>query len=175
MGAQERTEEVLRSIHTLFSKAEPYDSDGQKVIVDKAVLMELLKELNTCMYEMQEEYELTEQSRDKASRKTKKEGEDMIFEAQKRADDVYAGAIMYTDNALHEIQDIIQETNDQVYVLMERMRDKLRNAKDNVRTNQTELKSQLSDMIDTQKYLRLIEEENTRKAKEEAKKAEKLK
>ena len=170
MGAQERTEEVLRSIHTLFSKAPAYDTTGQQVIVDKAVLMNLLKELNSCMYEMQEEYELTEQSRDKATRKTKKEGEDMIFEAQKRADDVYAGAIMYTDNALHDIQDIIQETNDQVYVLMERMRDRLRRAKEDVRSNQTELKSQLADMVDTQKYLRLIEEENERKAKEKARK-----
>ncbi len=170
MGAQEKTEEVLRSIHTLFSKAQPYDSRGQHVIVDKVALMNLLRELNTCMYEMQEEYELTEQSRDKASRETKKAGDDLIFEAQKRADDVYAGAIMYTDSALHDIQDIIQETNDQVYILMERMRDRLRNAKEDVRSNQTELKAQLTDMVDTQKYLRLIEEENRRIEKEKEKK-----
>ena len=64
MGAQDRTEKVLRDIHVLFSKAEPFEGSKQRVVVDKNEVMELLKELNGCMYDMMEEYELTMRSRD---------------------------------------------------------------------------------------------------------------
>ena len=46
MGAQDRTEKVLRDIHVLFSKAEPYNGSKKDVIVDKNQMMDLLKELN---------------------------------------------------------------------------------------------------------------------------------
>ena len=66
MGAQDRTEEVLREIHVLFSKAQPYNDSKKRVVIEKSKMMDLLKELNDCMYDMMEEHELTVQSRDKA-------------------------------------------------------------------------------------------------------------
>lgn len=173
MGAQDRTEKVLRDIHVLFSKAESYNGSKKKVIVDKSEVMDLLKELNSCMYDMQEEYELTVASRDKADRQSRKKGDDIIFEAQKNADDIYAASIMYTDRVLQGIQKIIQDANDKSFVLMENLRKDLTETKNDVRHNQSELKSQLQDLIDTQKYIRLIEDENIRLAKEEELKAAK--
>ena len=35
MGAQDNTEKVLRSLHVLLSKSEPYPKEPSKVIVDK--------------------------------------------------------------------------------------------------------------------------------------------
>ncbi len=167
MGAQDRTERVLKDIHVLFSKAESYNGSKKKVIVDKSEMMDLLKELNTCMYEMQEEYELTVQSRDKANRMSQKEGEDIIFESRKSADDIYAASIMYTDYALHTIRKIIEEAETDVEKILLTTKDKLKEETADVRKNQSELKSKLQDCIDTEKYLRIIEDENIRLAKEE--------
>ena len=167
MGAQDRTERVLKDIHLLFSKAEPFENSKKKVVINKSEMMDLLKELNTCMYEMQEEYELTVQSRDKANRMSQKEGEDIIFESRKNADDIYAASIMYTDRALHDIRNIIDEANADVEKILKETQEKLKRENNAVRTNQSELKSKLRGLVDTEKYMRLIEDENIRLAKEE--------
>lgn len=68
MGAQDNTEKVLRSLHVLLSKSEPYPKEPSKVIIDKQQVIDLLAELNTCIYQIMDEYELTIRSRDKAER-----------------------------------------------------------------------------------------------------------
>ena len=49
MGAQDNTEKVLRSLHVLLSKSEPYPKEPSKVIVDKQQVLDLLSDLNTCI------------------------------------------------------------------------------------------------------------------------------
>ena len=173
MNAQERTEKVLRDIHILFSKAESYNGSKKQVVVNKTEVMNLLKELNSSMYQLMEEYELTAQSRNKAEREYQKKGEAIIRDAKKNADDIYAASIMYTDNALLQIQKQIDEANERVKEILQDTDQKLQDQKQKVRTNQTELKGNLQDLIDTEKYLNLIEDENRRRAREEAKIKEK--
>ena len=100
MSAADRTEKVLRDIHVLFSKAEPYNGSKRDVIVNKNEMMDLLKELNACMYDMIDEHELSQTKKDKANREMQKQGDDIIFAASRKAEDIYAASIMYTDNAL---------------------------------------------------------------------------
>ena len=168
MGAQDRTEKVLRDMHVLFSKAQPYEGSAKNVIVDKIAMMDLLKELNQCMYDMMEEHELTVKSRDKANRENQKKGDDIIFDATRKAEDIYAASIMYTDSALDSIQDIIKESQESIAKIYEEANKKISEETKAVKHNQLELKSHLNDLIDTQKYLRLIDEENTRQLKEKA-------
>ncbi len=168
MGAQDRTEKVLRDMHVLFSKAQPYEGSTRNVIVDKNAMMDLLKELNGCMYDMMEEYELTVKSRDKANREMQKQGDDIVFDATRKAEDIYAASIMYTDNALESIQDVIKESEESVAKIYEDALKKIKEEARAVKSNQLELKSHLNDLIDTQKYLRLIDEENMRILKEKA-------
>ncbi len=168
MGAQDRTEKVLREMHVQFSKAQPYQGSAKNVIVDKNAMMDLIKELNECMYEMMEEYELTVKSRDKANREMQKQGDDIVFDATRKAEDIYAASIMYTDNALDNIQDIIDKSQESVAKIYEDAIKKIKEEKRGVKTNQLELKSHLNDLIDTQKYLRLIDEENMRIKKAKA-------
>ena len=168
MGAQDRTEKVLRDIHVLFSKAQPYEGSSKNVIVDKNTMMDLLKDLNSCMYDMMEEYELTAKSRDKANREVQKQGDDIIFDAQRKAEDIYAASIMYTDNALESIQDIIKESQASIEKIYNEAAKKIEQETRDVKHNQLELKSHLNDLIDTQKYLKLIDEENMRKKRENA-------
>lgn len=169
MGAQDRTERVLRDIHVLFSKAEPYNGSKKDVVVDKNQMMDLLKELNECMYDMMEEHELSQRKKDKANREMQKQGDDIIFEASRKAEDIYAASIMYTDNALRSIQDIMVDANKAVEKIFTDTKKKMEEERRVVKDNQSELKSQLGDLIDTQKYLRLIEEENRRLQQEKDK------
>lgn len=162
MGAQDRTEKVLRDIHVLFSKAEPYSGSKKDVVVDKNQMMELLKELNECMYDMMDEHELSQRKKEKANREMQKQGDDIIFDASRKAEDIYAASIMYTDNALRSIQDIMTDANKAVEKIFADTKKQMEEQKRTVKMNQSELKSQLGDLIDTQKYLRLIEDENHR-------------
>ena len=114
MSAADRTEKVLRDIHVLFSKAEPYNGSKRDVIVNKNEMMDLLKELNACMYDMIDEHELSQTKKDKANREMQKQGDDIIFAASRKAEDIYAASIMYTDNALNDIQQIIEDAGDAI-------------------------------------------------------------
>ncbi len=166
MSAKDNTEKVLRDIHVLFSKAEPFEGSAINVVVNKNDVMELLKELNSCMYDMMDEYELTSQSQAKAKREMKKEGDDIIFESTRKAEDIYAASVMYTDNTLNQIQDIMKDAIDKFDKIYEETKDKVDKEVREVKKNQSDLKASLSDLIDTQKYLHLIEDENRRLAKE---------
>ncbi len=168
MSAQEKTEDVLRRIHILFSKALPYGNSKRTVIIDKNDMMDLLKELNSCMYELQEEYEMTAASRDKADRKQAKKNEDMLFEAKRNADDIYAASVMYSDRSLVEVEEGIDAAVEQMNAVHEELLARMEEKKQEVRKNRLELKGTLSDLIDTQKYIHLIEDENARLAKAKA-------
>ena len=50
MGTQDNIEKVLRSLHVLLSKSEPYGREPSKVIVDKQQMLDLLSQLNKSVY-----------------------------------------------------------------------------------------------------------------------------
>ena len=170
MGAQDRTEKILRSLHVMLSKSEVYPSQPTKVIVDKEVMLELLKELNKCMYAMMEEYEMTLRSRDKAERDFRKRGDEIIWDASRKAEDIYAASVMYTDEALNGTQTIMRDTRASLKKIYQDMEEKLKEQERLIRSNQSELKSQLQDLVDTEKYLKLIEERNKQIQKEKEEK-----
>lgn len=166
MSVQDNTEQVLRKIHILLSQSEVYDEATGTVIVEKQELLGLLQELNLCMYGMMEEYELTQQGKDKVERDTRKVGEAIIRDARHTAEDVYAASVMYTDEALRRAMDIVDETMESLRDSFRRMEKDLQSKKDAIAGNKLELKSQLQDLKDTDKYLQLIEERNKQIEKE---------
>lgn len=171
MGTQDNIEKVLRSLHVLLSKSEPYGREPSKVIVDKQQMLDLLSQLNKSVYDIMDEYELTKQSRDRAEREFRKHGDDIIWDASRKAEDIYAASVMYTDEALGRVQDIMKDSNESVKKIYEEMDKNLKEQEEMLRKNQLELKSQLQDLLDTEKYLKLIEERNKeiRKEKERSK------
>lgn len=158
MSSQDKLEKVLRDIHVLISRSESYSQD--RIIVNKQEMFGLIDRLNASIYEIMEEYELTKQSRDKAEREHKKQGDKIIWDASRKAEDIYAASVMYTDEALNHIQTIMDESTEQIRQVQNEMLRGLEEKKQIVRTNQLELKSQLQDLLDTEKYLSLIEERN---------------
>ena len=168
MSTQDNIEKVLRNLHVMLSKSEPYTKEPTKVIVDKQLMLDLLTQLNQCVYDVMEEYELTKQSRDRAEREFQKKGSDIIWDASRNAEDVYAASVMYTNEALGHIQDIMREATQSVEAVYMEMNKKLKEEQRLVKMNQLELKSQLQDLRDTEKYMKLIEQRNREIAKEKA-------
>lgn len=160
MSARDNTEKILRSLHVLLSKSEPYIKEPSKVIVDKQEMLDLLSQLNKSMYDIMDEYELTQQSRDRAEREFQKKGDEIVWNASRKAEDVYAASVMYTDEALNRVQDIMKEAESSISEIYTKMNAQLKEEEKNIKHNQLELKSTLQDLVDTEKYLKLIEERN---------------
>lgn len=160
MSAQDNIEKVLRNLHVILSKSEPYAKEPTKVIVDKQEMLDLLTHLNKCVYDIMDEYELTKQSRDRAEREFHKRGDEIIWDASRKAEDIYAASVMYTNEALNRIQDIMNEANASVKQIYSSMENNLKEEEQRIKRNQLELKSQLQDLRDTEKYLKLIEDRN---------------
>lgn len=174
MSAQDNIEKVLRNVHVLLSKSEPYVKEPTKVILDKQEMLDLLSQLNKAIYDIMDEYELTKQSRDRAEREFKRQGDEIVWKASRNAEDIYAASVMYTDEALNRIQDIIREANVSVSEIYADMNKQLKEQEQLIKTNQLELKATLQDLVDTEKYLKLIEDRNKeiRKDKEQGKNPE---
>ena len=103
MSAQDNTEKILRSLHILLSKSEPYAKEPTKVIVDKQQVLDLLAQLNKSVYDIMDEYELTKQSRDRAQREFQKQGDEIVWNASRKAEDIYAASVIYTDENFFKI------------------------------------------------------------------------
>lgn len=166
MGAQDNTEKVLRALHVLLSKSEPYPKEPGKVIVDKQQMLDLLTNLNSCIYQIMDEHELTKRSRDKAEREFQKQGDQIIWDASRKAEDIYAASVMYMDEALNHMQDILREADEKVSDIYSGIKEQLEKEEKEIRDNQYELKGHLQDLVDTEKYLKLIEERNKEIEKE---------
>ncbi|MBR4182802.1 MAG: hypothetical protein IKQ56_03160 [Lachnospiraceae bacterium] len=158
MSANDKLEKVLRDMHVLISKSEVYSGDS--IIVSKSEIFELLDRLYSGVYEIMDEYELTKQSRDRAEREFKKRGDKILFDSERKAEDVYAAAVMYTDEALTHLLSMMDESMHQIEEVQNHMLSELADKKRQIHDNQMELKSQLQDLVDTGKYLQLIEERN---------------
>lgn len=171
MSTQDRTEKVLRNLHVLLSKSEPYAKEPSKVIVNKQEMLDLLNDLNKCIYDIMDDYELTKQSRDKAEREFRKQGDQIVWDASRKAEDIYAASVMYTDEALNSVNEMIGKTNESIIEIYDEMKRKLEEQQKEIRKNQLELKSQLQDLVDTEKYLKLIEERNRERIKEKKEEA----
>ena len=95
MSAQSHIEKALRDIHMMLSQCEVYDKENNLVIMDKKALVEALRDLSQGIYEVMDEHELTKRSRDQAERDTKKRGDEIIADAKSKAEDVYAGSVLW--------------------------------------------------------------------------------
>lgn len=166
MSTQDNLERILRQMHILISKGETFEQSKERVVINKKEMLKLLKDLNICIYNLMEEYEMTQQSHDNAERRVRKLGESIVKDAEKKAEDVYAASVLYTNEALNHIQRIIQNANDSMEDVFQKMKYELEERKDTVRRNQSELEGQLHDLADTNKYLQLIEERNKQLEKE---------
>ncbi|MCM1257993.1 MAG: hypothetical protein NC307_09090 [Roseburia sp.] len=175
MSVQDKLERTLREIHVMVSHGREVPGYEEYVLLYKKDMLKLLDALNDAVSEMMDEYEVTEQSRARGEREAERRREEKVREANRQAEDIYAASVLYTDDALGRIQDIIENAGKSMKQIMEGFGKEIDKEKKKVRSNQRELKSQLEDLKDTSKYIRIIEERNKEIAKAKMKKEEKEK
>ena len=73
---------------------------------------------------------------------------------------------MYMDETLNRMQDIMQEADKKVGAIYQEIKEQMEKEEQELRTNKSELKGQLQDLVDTEKYLKIIEERNREIEKE---------
>lgn len=164
----EELEQIMRRIHLLFAKCEPYgDEKGGKIIVPKKEVFRLLEKLNYAVIRMMDEYEGTAESRERGMNAYQREGERIKAAAQSGADDVYAASLIYVDNMLEELHDVVADAKEELWEQYARMAGRLDAHARSLSEDQEEIKQLLTAMAQGGKYLKIIEHENIRLKQEE--------
>ena len=166
-------EQIMRRIHVLFAKCEPYgDESENRIIVPKKEVFRLLEQLNYAVVHMMDRYEGTAESRERGLAEYQRKGEKSMEQAQAGADDVYAASLIYTDGMIEELEAVISDAKESLWAEYARMAGRLEEQARILNENQEEIKQQLNSMIQGEKYLRLVERENARLQRLEAAGAE---
>lgn len=172
MSIQDKLERILREMHIMVSRGETSELNEEYVLIHKKEMQKLLSNMSQTVSEMMEHYELTEEGRNRAQLGAEKQRMEIIRDANHQAQDIYAASVIYSEDALGRIQDIIDEAEKSAREILSRLNREMEAEKRNVRSNQLELITQLEDLKDSSKYMRLIEERNREIAKEKLKKQE---
>ncbi len=167
MSAQDKIERTLKQIHVLFSDGPIIAGNPDKVVVDKKEVFAILEQLNLAVYELMDQYEATQQARELAQRRSEKKGEELLQRISRQADDVYAASLIYTDNALEQMQKLMEEAINSSKNAWNRFNTELEKERNRIKGDQKELKDQLKDFQDSNKYLNIIEEYNRKQEKKE--------
>ena len=158
MKSQSEVERMLREIHVMVAQAATIPGNDNQVILNKNQLFEILERINLCMYDMMDQYEITEKSKAKAVRQVKDQTDVMLEDAGKKAEDIYSASIMYTDDAIGRVIKILEEAQLAMDETARKAQLLVEEEKSIVRMNQRELQEQLLEMQDSNLYRNLIEE-----------------
>jgi len=154
----EKIEEILRAIHVLFSKGEMYHELPDKVVLSKREMFALLEQLNYAVVEVMDRYEATNRSKQKALQEVEAASQKIVDAANKEAEDIYAASILYTDGALNEFSNIVDNTRQRLRDEYAYFEECMNQQLEQVRSNQAELLERLQLLAQNKKYLDLINE-----------------
>lgn len=163
---QEKLERIMRRIYVLLSNCKESAYSAEDLIVPKGRLYSLLEELNYAVYEMMEQYEATQQARERAVAEQEHKMAQIKEEAENRADDTYAASLLCARDMLMEMQHITDRLNQSVRKEYEEALGKYEEKMQFLRENEESTLEQIRLMNDSKKYLRLIEQQNREKEEE---------
>ena len=172
MNIQDKLERILRELHIMVSRAPASDINEDYVLVPKKEMQKELGNLSRTVREMMDAYEVTEQGRNRGELEAEKLRMEIIRDANQQAEDIYAASVIYSEDALGRIQFIMDQAEMAAGEVLKRMNREMEEEKRIVRSNQLELITQLEDMKDTAKYMKIIDERNRELAKAKAQKKE---
>ena len=158
-------EDILKDIHVLFAKSEPYGNSPDLIIVSKEKMFELLERLNEELGEVLDRYEATTLSRERARLDMEREKNNSIAAAKQAADDIHAASLLYTDNMINSINEILESAKYQLKHDMLEVMAKIEDQTDMLIKNRDGVKNELSGMHDSELYIELLEK--LRKREEE--------
>ena len=114
------------------------------------------------MYDMMDQYELTEKSKSKAVLKVKDHTDVLLEDANQKAEDIYSASIMYSDDAIGRVVKILEDSQLAMDETLRKARWLVEEEKSIIRMNQRELQEQLMEMQDAKIYLNIIDERRRR-------------
>ena len=154
----------MRRIYVLLSNCKESTYSAEDLVVPKGRLYALLEELNYTVYEMMEQYEATEASRERAVAEQEHKMALIKEDAEKRAEDTYAASLLCARDMLMEMERISEQM---CRSLRRDYDDALTRYEEKMkffRENEESTMDQLRIMTESKKYLRLIEQQNREKA-----------
>lgn len=172
MSSQDKVERIMKKIHLLFSEGEPVLDDDNKVIVDRAEMFSALANLNMAIYEVMDQYEATTQARELAQRRQEKRDEARLAKVSDQVEDVYAASLIYTDDALARIQQLMEQTITASQQIWDSLHQNMEQEMERVRSDKVQLRDQLQDFRNSKKYMAMIDDCNRQREQEEKKSKE---
>ena len=166
MSIQDKLERILREMHLMVSRGQVVETDEEYVLIHKKIMQQQLTNLSEAVNEMMEFYDLTVQGRNRAELEAENQRMEILRNANHQSQDIYAASVLYSEDALGRIQRIIDAAEKSVKETLSRLSQEMEQEKRVVRSNQLELITQLEDMKESQKYMRLIQERNREIEKE---------
>lgn len=163
----DQVESILRRIHLLFAKCEAYQGSPDKIILSKREMFDILQELNTSIYEVLDQYEATTRSREKAKLEIERQANEILSNARQNAQEVHAASLIYTDTMLDEIKKITFDMQAQLESDYQEFQDRLEERLSFVSENKEELKTQLTALNESERYLKLLQEKKDNLLKKE--------
>lgn len=172
----EKIEKIMKRIHVFFSNCDSADGTPDRIIVPKKPMFNLLQELNMAVYEIMEQYEVTQTGRERELKRQKMKADAIIEEAGDTAEDIYAASMIYTDRILLEVRDMIEQAGRNLKDEYEYLAGQLEEQIDIVTNNQNEIRDYLGKTKQNNKYRSIIKDYNDKISelrKKEAKEREK--
>ena len=157
---QEKLEQIMRQIYLMLSNCEESAYSSEDLIVPKKRIFQLLEELNYTVYDLMEQYEGTVMSRERALAEHERRMAQIKEDAKGRAEDTYAASLLY---AREMFMDMRKTTEQMCQNLRKEYNAALRNYEESLRylqENEESMVAQMNLMMDSKKYLRLIEQQN---------------
>lgn len=152
----DRIEEILKEIHVMFAKCEPYQNSPDEVIISKHDMFELLEQLNEALYAVMDKYEATSRSREKARLEMDRQAAEIVSQAKNDAEDVHAATLMYTDTMLGEVNDIVEKTKSRLKHEMVEMIAALELQQETLTQNKESVQAELTELHNSELYLELL-------------------
>ena len=169
----EKLEQTMKKIHIYLANCKESAYSSEELIVSKKRIFSLLEDLNYAVYEVMEEYEATVAARDRGLAMVERQAADIKEDAVHRAEEVYASSLLYTQEAIADMQNALEytleKTKKEYEMLMQGYQEKMMY----LEQDSQEIVSQLSAMADAKTYLHIVEEINAkRKAMTDAERQE---
>lgn len=164
---QEKLEQIMRQIFMMLSNCEESAYSSEDLIVPKKRLFQLMDELNYTVYELMEQYEGTVAARERGLAEHERRMAQVKEEAKERAEDTYAASLLY---AREMFMDMRKNAEQLCQNLRRDYNEALRNYEEGLhflQENEESTVEQLTVMMESKKYLRLIEQQNKEKEKEQ--------
>lgn len=154
----DKLEQAMKKIHIYLANCKESAYSSEDLIVSKKRMFSLLEELNYAVYDAMEEYEVTVAARDRGIAQAERQAADIKEEALRRADDIHASSLLYTQEAISDIKNSMEYVHHKIKAEYEMILADYEERIHYLEQDSMEIMAQLQRKADARVYLRLLEE-----------------